>query len=90
MTTILVIGAGRSSSTMIKYLIENAVQQDWMVNVVDANLSSAKEKVNGHERGRCFEFDATNKKDRVEKVKEADLVIARYATWYFFGRKHFS
>ncbi len=56
MKTILVIGAGRSAATMIKYLLDNAEDQDWMVHVVDADISSAKEKVNGHKRAKCFEF----------------------------------
>ena len=76
MKTILVIGAGRSAATMIKYLLDNAEDQDWMVHVVDADISSAKEKVNGHKRAKCFEFDATNKENRLVKIKEADLVIS--------------
>ena len=76
MKTILVIGAGRSSATMIKYLLDNAVDQNWMIHVVDADIDAAKEKVNGHQRGLCFEFDATNKEGRIEKIKEADLVIS--------------
>ena len=76
MKTILVIGAGRSSATMIKYLLDNAVDQNWMIHVVDADIDAAKEKVNGHQRGLCFEFDATNKEERIEKIKEADLVIS--------------
>ena len=48
MKTILVIGAGRSAATMIKYLLDNAENQDWMVHVVDTDISSAKEK--GYEK----------------------------------------
>ena len=49
MKNILVIGAGRSSSTMIKYFLDHSNEQQWKVRVGDMDLATAKEKVSGHQ-----------------------------------------
>lgn len=73
---ILVIGAGRSSSTLIKYLLDNAQAEDWDVKVGDMDTNLAESKVKGHARGEVFSFDALNDQLRAEKVKESDIVIS--------------
>ena len=45
MKTILVIGAGRSSSSMIRYFLDNAEKEDWYIRVGDMNLEMAQDKV---------------------------------------------
>lgn len=76
MRKILVIGAGRSASTLIKYLLEKAQDEDWMVKVGDFDLATAEAKVNGHPRGEAVQFDALNDQSREALIKEADLVIS--------------
>ena len=48
MKTILVIGAGRSSSSMIRYFLNNAEKEDWYIRVGDMNLEMAQGKVGNH------------------------------------------
>ena len=38
MKKILVIGAGRSSTSLIKYLLDNSSKENWSVTVVDFDL----------------------------------------------------
>jgi len=45
MKRILVIGAGRSSSTMIKYFLNQSQKENWLIRVGDMQLSFAQEKV---------------------------------------------
>ena len=61
MKTILVIGAGRSSSSMIRYFLNNAEKEDWYIRVGDMNLEMAQDKVGEHSRAEAFQFDALNK-----------------------------
>lgn len=76
MNKILVIGAGRSSSTLIKYLLENAQQEDWAIRVGDTDLKLAQSKVDNHERAEAFQFDALNPEEREKEIEKADLVIS--------------
>ncbi|MFN3916664.1 MAG: saccharopine dehydrogenase family protein [Flavobacteriales bacterium] len=76
MRTILVIGAGRSSSTLIKYLLNNAETEGWKVRVGDMDVSLAATKINNHHRGEAFVFNATDSEQCEKEVKAADLVIS--------------
>lgn len=76
MKNILVIGAGRSSSSMIKYFLENAEKEDWFVRVGDMNLSLAQEKVGDSDRGEAFEFNALNQEERWAELLHKDLVVS--------------
>ncbi len=76
MKKILVIGAGRSSSSLIKYLLENAEKENWYIKVGDMNLELAKEKVAGYERGEAFQFNALDADQRAKEVKNSDFVVS--------------
>ncbi len=76
MKTILVIGAGRSSSSMIRYFLNNAEKEDWFIRVGDMDIEIAKEKVGGHPRGEAFQFDALNDEIRREELKKVDFVVS--------------
>ncbi len=76
MKRILVIGAGRSASSLIRYLLENSVQEDWMITVGDMDLQLAESKIKGHERGRAVMFNGLDENARLPYLQEADLVIS--------------
>ena len=56
MKKILVIGAGRSAVTLIKYLLDNAKSNNWFVIVADYSEELAKSAVAEHERGKAIFF----------------------------------
>jgi saccharopine dehydrogenase-like NADP-dependent oxidoreductase len=76
MQKILVIGAGRSSSTLIKYLLDNADKQNWIIRVGDSDLLLAQERVDNNPKGEAFIFDALNPDDRIKEISKVDLVIS--------------
>jgi saccharopine dehydrogenase-like NADP-dependent oxidoreductase len=76
MTNIFIIGAGRSATTMIKYLLDHAEAGDWQVTVADRLEDLAKEKVGEHPRGRAIFFDVTDAEQCEAEMKDADLVIS--------------
>lgn len=76
MKKILVLGAGLSSSSLIKYLLDNSSEYDWKVRVGDMSLEVAEKKVDNHENGEAFEFDVFNEQQRIDEIKNADLVIS--------------
>lgn len=76
MKKILVIGAGRSSSTLIKYLLDNAQAENWQITVCDMDEKLAAQKTGGHERGAARQFDANDEFSRKELIENHDLVIS--------------
>ena len=76
MKKILVIGAGRSAVTLIKYLLDNAKSNNWMVIVADYSEELAKSAVVEHEQGKAIFFDVNNAEQREEEIKNTDIVIS--------------
>jgi saccharopine dehydrogenase-like NADP-dependent oxidoreductase len=75
MKRILVLGAGRSSSSLIAYLLKQSRQYDWQVIVGDASLESARQKVNGSDHGIAIEFDIQNPLSH-SFIRDSDIVIS--------------
>jgi saccharopine dehydrogenase-like NADP-dependent oxidoreductase len=76
MKNLLVLGAGRSSSSLIKYLLENASTGEWQVTVGDVSLQAANEKVQNHSRGKAIRFDINETDSTTEAIKNSDIVIS--------------
>ncbi len=76
MKRIVVIGAGRSSSSLLRYLLNESEAEGWEVLVADRDEALARSKINGHQRGDATGFDAGNSEKRRELIAGADLVIS--------------
>ncbi|NMC99858.1 MAG: saccharopine dehydrogenase, partial [Bacteroidales bacterium] len=76
MKNILILGAGFSSTVMIKYLLEKSAENDWHVTVGDVSLSLAEKKINNHPRGRAISFDINNQEQKESEIFKADVVIS--------------
>ncbi len=76
MKNILVIGAGRSSSSLIRYVVERSEEYDWNLRLVDRDLALAKEKLNGSSRAEALSFNALEQSERLPHLKWADIVVS--------------
>ncbi len=76
MNNILIIGAGRSATALINYVLAQATKYNWFVTVADANHELAAQKVAGNPHGRGTWLDATKVNDRRELIARADLVVS--------------
>jgi saccharopine dehydrogenase-like NADP-dependent oxidoreductase len=76
MKKILLLGAGLSASTLIRYLLNHAQENDWKIRVGDISEESAKKKLNNHTRGEYVQFDVHNDVQLEDEVKKSDLVIS--------------
>lgn len=76
MKTVLILGAGRSSSALITYLLREAKGNGWSVVVGDQSLEAAKERVKGFENGQAIEFDIQDQASSEKKIAQADLVVS--------------
>ena len=76
MKKILVLGAGKSATTLISYLLKNAKQHDWHITVGDFNIDTATQKIGGHEHGTPIFFDVKDAALRAKCVQEHDIVAS--------------
>ncbi len=76
MKNILVIGAGRSAVTLIKYLLDNSELNNWHVKVADFSLDLALAAVKEHKNGTPIFFNVNDEKQRFSEIKKADIVIS--------------
>lgn len=76
MKKILLIGAGRSTSSLVQYLLFNAENENWFITIADQSKELASESANNHERAKAIAFDVNNTEERERLIDEADLVIS--------------
>jgi saccharopine dehydrogenase-like NADP-dependent oxidoreductase len=76
MKRILILGAGLSSSSLIRYLLERSEEYDWQIRVVDQDLKLVQRKINGHPRGVALAFNALDPAEREDEIIASDLVIS--------------
>lgn len=77
MSRILIIGAGRSSSSLIDYLLSNAKQYNWHVTIADANKQAVESKIAKYKDvASAVEFDVHNASLREKLISESDFVVS--------------
>jgi saccharopine dehydrogenase-like NADP-dependent oxidoreductase len=76
MKKILIIGAGRSTVSLIRYLTSEAASHDWQVTVADVDLKLAQSKTGNNPRARAVAMNIDDEQQRVEEIKQADIVIS--------------
>lgn len=76
MKNILVIGAGLSSSYLIKYLLEQATTYNWQITLVDSNIEAAQSKIANHPKAKALALNANNNVEVERLVSANDLIIS--------------
>ena len=76
MRNILIIGAGRSTTSLIRYLIEKSSSENLHITIGDISLESAQKLTKNHLNAKGILLDVFNEKQREEAVKAADIVIS--------------
>jgi saccharopine dehydrogenase-like NADP-dependent oxidoreductase len=76
MRTILIIGAGRSASSLIHYLLNKSEAENLHLIIGDLSLASAQNKTNNHTNATAIALDVFDKNQRSEAIQKADIVIS--------------
>lgn len=76
MKNILIIGAGRSSTALINYLIKTAEDQTWKVTVADSDINIAKAKTNHSDVAEGVELDVNDEKTRQALIRDKDIIVS--------------
>jgi saccharopine dehydrogenase-like NADP-dependent oxidoreductase len=76
MQTILIAGAGKSSTYLIDYLLKEALKNKWSVIVADGNENAVIQRIKKHKAAIPIVTDLSSVSKRRELVKKADIVIS--------------
>ncbi len=76
MRNILIIGAGRSASSLIKYLLDKSETENLFITIGDISIQNAQQFTADHPNGRGVLLDVFNEQQRKEAVEQSDLVIS--------------
>lgn len=76
MKQILILGAGRSSTTLIDHLLRVCPERGWGLTLGDLSLDLARQKIQRHDWARAIVFDVHDAAQRAREIGQADLVIS--------------
>ena len=76
MKNILIIGAGKSSSALVKYLLDTSEQEALFITIADISTENANKLINKHRNAKAIILDVFDKHQRQEQIQKADIVIS--------------
>ena len=76
MRNILIIGAGRSATCLIRYLLDKSSEENLFITIGDISIESAQKFTKNHPNAKGILLDVFNKEEREAAVKSCDLVIS--------------
>ena len=76
MKTIVLIGAGKSATVLIDYLIAEVETNNWKFIIADSNKEQILLKTNNSPFAEAIQLDVTNEKQRGDLIQRAHVVIS--------------
>lgn len=76
MRNILIIGAGRSASSLIQYLLNKSEVEHLHLTIGDLSKELAQRKTNNHKNATAIALDIFDANQRQTEIQKADIVIS--------------
>ena len=76
MRSILIIGAGKSTSSLIHYLLKASHQEDLQLIIADKHKTIADAHAGQHDRAKAIALDVFNTAERQQAIQDSDIVIS--------------
>ncbi len=76
MRTILIFGAGQSSASLIKYLLDKSEKEKLHLIVADKSKDAIEKKLNNHPNATALEFDIFDTDACRDLIKTASIVVS--------------
>jgi saccharopine dehydrogenase-like NADP-dependent oxidoreductase len=76
MKNILVIGAGRSTHSLVEYLKKHAAQEDWHITIADLDVELAQARAGNSAHCSSLAFNVQDDIARVSAISKANLVVS--------------
>lgn len=82
MRNILIIGAGRSATSLIRYLLGKSEKEELFITIGDISIQAAQKFTSNHPNARGIMLDVFNDVQRKQAVESSDLVISMLPARY--------
>lgn len=82
MRNILIIGAGRSAASLIRYLLDKSEAEDLFITIGDISVQNAKKFTAYHPNAQGVLLDVFNEPQRREAIQNCDIVISMLPARY--------
>jgi len=76
MKRVFLMGAGKSTSSLIKYFVENAEKENWNLQIADISVKHLEKIIKGNQRIQAINFDVNNQDERQNEISKADIVVS--------------
>ncbi len=76
MRKVLLIGSGKSSSYLLKYLLNKSTEENLFITVGDINIENSKKIIGDHENAATICLDIFDEISRKNAIKNADIVVS--------------
>ena len=76
MRNILVVGFGKSSTHLLKYLLDKSISENLLITIADLDISKAKKIIKGHPNAKTIVLDVFDEPARQKAIKIADIVVS--------------
>jgi len=76
MRKILIIGSGKSSSYLIKYLLSKSEKENLFIIIADKYIAKTKALLNNHSNSKALKLDVFDNVSRAKEILAADIVIS--------------
>jgi saccharopine dehydrogenase-like NADP-dependent oxidoreductase len=84
MRNVLIIGAGRSATSLISYLLDKSDEEKLFITIGDLSIQAAQKFTANHPNARGVLLDVFNESQRREAVNNSDLVISMLPARFHF------
>lgn len=85
MKNVLLLGAGLSSSSLIRYLLQKAEKEQWHIKIVDQNKEAIERKIGDSKYAEALVINAIDPIERRPEIEKADLVISMLPARFHYG-----
>ena len=76
MRSILIIGAGKSTSSLVRFLLDQSNTQNFKLTIADKDVTSAQKLTSNHPNASSMALDIFKAEERQAAIQEADIVIS--------------
>ncbi|MGB4931334.1 MAG: saccharopine dehydrogenase NADP-binding domain-containing protein, partial [Chitinophagales bacterium] len=76
MKNILILGAGKSATVLIDYLLDHAAALNATVTLGDLDVNLAQQKLHNHPAGKVVYFNSEDAVIRENCIQQSDIVVS--------------
>ena len=82
MRKILIIGAGKSASYLVKYFLDKSISEKLDITIGDLDLSNAKKWIKNNKNARTLKLDIFKEQDRKNAIESSNIVVSMLPARY--------